>query len=224
MNKILVIDDYPDSCLAIQDAIGPSFYFDVVENATEAMELTCLDQYSAFLVDLNLPEIKGDKLVEKLRKKVNHPAAFYLVTNANFDHSIVNHHSYLIDDFIQKDASRSEIISRFRAAFERAKFYSRILEHKSIKINLARASVFVNEMEIDCTSIEYRILCNLLVSLRELTYVPKAVFIENVWGNICVEDKTISTHLSNLNKKLAKMGVKVKTKRFKGLFVESFDI
>ncbi len=222
MNKVLVIDDYPESCHSIQEAIGHSYDFDVVESASQAMSLAGLDQYCAFLIDLNLPETKGDKLIEKLRKEVGGPAAFYLMTSADFDYSIVNYHSYLIDDFLKKDSSKAEIASRFNATFERVKFFSKILEHKVFKIDLAQARVFVRDVEIDCTSIEYRILCNLLNSLKEISYVPKDIFIKNVWGKISVEDKTISTHLSNLNKKLSKHGVRVKTKRFKGLFVEAF--
>lgn len=221
MFNVLIIDDFPDSCAGITTAIGDDCKITVESDPLKAIERTDLHHYNAYLVDINMPGMRGDKVIEVLRKKVSRPAPFCLMTGANFDESIQSCHSYLIDEFLSKSGSPVEIKCRFEAAINRARNMYRVLEEGPIKVNLTSATVEIRGEVFDCTSTEYRLLCNLVSELSHREFVPREVFIKNVWGDTFVEEKTLSTHLSNLNKRLSAFNVKVKTKRFKGLYISS---
>jgi DNA-binding response OmpR family regulator len=219
MLNVLLIDDFPDSCLQITSAISDSCQVTIETDPQKALGREDLDQYSAYLVDINMPGIRGDKVIESLRKKVSRPAPFCLMTGANFDESIEKCHSYLVDEFFDKSGSPVEIKSRFSAVLKRTKVMYRLIEHGPITVNLTTALVCINGENFECTSTEYRLICNLLSVLSEYDYAPRKEFIKSLWGDTFVEEKTLSTHLSNLNKRLKDYGIKVKTKRFKGLYL-----
>lgn len=219
MKKIMIIDDYPDSCFKIMSALEKTYEFTIISDPLKALERRDIDHYDAFLVDINMPGLKGDKVIEKLRKSIRGPATFCLMTGADFDSSIAKYHSYVVDEFFNKSGSLNEIKSRFDVVLERTCSMHRVLKKGPVQVNLMTATVIINEQKFECTSTEYRLLCSLISESFEKDYVPRDLFMKNIWGDVKVDDRTLSTHLSNLNKRLETYSVKVKTKRLKGLYL-----
>lgn len=219
MEKVLVIDSSPDRWAHITECLADDYHL-VVEEKTEDALGHDLSQFTAFLVGAQMPPFKGDSVISLLRQRLKRPAPLCLISESNCEKSLTAYNKCQADELLSQSASSTEIRGRFRTALKRVKNFYRHLEFGPIRINLSQANVWVHGEIFECTATEYRILCTLLGELGTQSFVPRETFIKNVWGDVSVEDRTISTHLSNLNKKLKKRNVRIKTKRLKGLFLE----
>jgi two-component system response regulator RegX3 len=222
MQKILVIDNGPETCSHISQSLSEHFQLETENNMDDVLEKD-LSQYSGFLIDTTIGQEYGANIVSMIRKKLRRPAPLCLISD-NFSEEDLNHYyQHQADELLLRSADPKETQGRFLAALQRVKNFYRHLEYGPIRINLSRAKVIVRGEVIECTSTEYRILCTLINELNNKDYVPRANFIQFVWDGVSVEERTISTHLSNLNKKLKLNGIRIKTKRSQGLFVEIFE-
>jgi len=73
--RILVIDDEPDMCWALENILRPTGY--AVTTATtgaEALELLAGEPYAAAFVDVKLPDMDGLELAASIRQRSPHTA------------------------------------------------------------------------------------------------------------------------------------------------------
>lgn len=222
MQKILVIDSSPETCAHISQSLSDRFHLETESNMDEVLEKD-LSEYSGFLIDTDIGQKSGTNVVALIRKKLKRPAPLCLISDDFCEKDLNHYYKHQADELLLRSSDPKEFKGRFLAAIQRVKNFYRHLEYGPIRINLSRAKVWVKGELIECTSTEYRILCTLINELNGKEFVPRTSFIQHVWDGVSVEERTISTHLSNLNKKLKESGVRVKTKRSQGLFIEIFD-
>jgi DNA-binding NtrC family response regulator len=65
--KILIADDEPSVLLALKTLLGEDYHALTAENGEHAWRLLCEEELAVALLDLNLPEIDGLALLERMR-------------------------------------------------------------------------------------------------------------------------------------------------------------
>lgn len=222
MQKILVIDSSPEACSHIAQSLSDRFHLEIEKDLNEILEKD-LSQYTGFLIDTSVGQESGKNLVALIRSRLKKPAPLCLISDEFNEKNLERYYGHQADELLLRSSHPKETKGRFLAAIQRVKNFYRHLEYGQIRINLSHAKVWVKGELLECTSTEYRILCTLINELNGRDFVPRANFINNVWDGVSIEERTISTHLSNLNKKLKAKGLRIKTKRGQGLFLEILE-
>ncbi len=69
MNRILIVDDDPDICLAMSEVLrAKDFYVDVSENGEEALKQMQIHAFDLVLLDIFMPEMDGFETIGAIRK------------------------------------------------------------------------------------------------------------------------------------------------------------
>lgn len=203
--KILVIEDEPDINRLLAKILNNSDYqVTSAYSGTEAKLLLEKESPDLILLDLMLPGISGEELLNMLRKEKysNIPAIVISAKN-----SLDNKVSLLkggADDYITKPFEPEEVLARVQALLRRSgrdALADVILVHKKMKLNPSSRKVTVDNTELPLTAHEFDILL-LLMQNPQKVYSRENLY-ELVWhGGYYGENNTVNVHVSNIRKKI----------------------
>lgn len=205
-NKILIVEDDTAINHMIRDLLNQNGYESMSAfSGTEALRIFEEEVFDLVLLDLMLPGLAGEGVLEKIRTKSNLPVIG--VTAKSDTTSTVNLLRAGADDYIMKPFDNEELLARIEAQFRRYQqtaIEKDIVTHKDLAINIDNYTVFIKEHEIYLTKREFLIL-KLLMSYPKKVFTKNNLY-ENVWeDNLYVDDNTINVHVSNLRSKLAEV-------------------
>ena len=174
-------------------------------SGSEALLLIEKGTFDLILLDLMLPGIPGETVLEKMKSTMDIPI---IGVSAKTDiDSKVNLIRNGADDYITKPFGIMEFLSRVRAALRRSapEEKQNVYAFHEILLDNARHSVTVNGTHIDLTYKEYSLL-RLLLENTNLV-VTRETILQVVWGtDISVESRTVDMHIRTLRKKLGDAG------------------
>lgn len=207
---ILIIEDDNEINQMLTELLQSSGY--TTKSAYSGTEaLLCLEKETpqAVLLDLMLPGLSGEELLQQIRAKYTEIAV--LVTSAK---DAVRSRVELLragaDDYIVKPFDTDELLARLEAVLRR-KGAAHGLSHpakavtfKDIVMEPERHRVTVSGQEIALTKREYMIL-ELLISNPQKVFTKNNIY-ESVWNEEFVgEDNAVNVHISNIRQKLARI-------------------
>ncbi|AZV55463.1 response regulator transcription factor [Clostridium sp. AWRP] len=170
----------------------------------------CIEKYDFQLVllDLMLPGITGEKLIEKIRKIKTMPVI--VISAKTAQETKIEVLKLGADDFISKPFDVEEVLARVCAQLRRYMIFSNsnekqnILTYKNMTLDRENHKIFINSQEVVLTIREFCIL-ELLMSYPKKVFT-KANLFEHVWKDKFIsDDNTINVHMSNLRSKIAKI-------------------
>ena len=112
------------------------------------------------LLDINIPYINGEKLLQDLRKTSNIPVIMVTSRNSEIDEALSI--SYGADDYITKPYNPNILLLRIGAVLKRTNAKSNVLSYKDLKINVQKGIIKKEDVEIILTKNEMIIFCFLL--------------------------------------------------------------
>ena len=125
-----------------------------------------------------------------------------LVLTAKDDEDVI---SYALDngaeDYMVKPFRAKELLSRINKIIRKNKD-NKLIKVKNIVIDTDAARVYVDNVEVIFTSLEYRILLLLFQNLNRI--VTREIIMEQIWdisGNF-VEDNTLTVYIKRIREKL----------------------
>ena len=204
MAHILVIEDNNDINNLLKEALNKYNYTcDQAFSGTEARLLFQINKYDLILLDLMLPGIKGENVLQYIRERSDIPV-IVITAKDSLDDKI----DVLVngaDDYITKPFEIKEVIARITVQLRHCEKYTNDLEvfqHKDIVLNKQDFSVTVlGEKLPKVTKQEYSIL-ELLVRNPKRVFTKEEIF-EYAWDEQYMgETKTLDVHISNIRKKL----------------------
>lgn len=153
-----------------------------------------------------LPDVDGIEVCKRIREFSYCPILFLSAKNSDVD-KIVGL-SMGGDDYITKPFSPREIAFRIKAQLRRQKYDGLKEESKNetirfgnITIDKAHSQVYREEIEVNLTAKEYKLLLYLAENSNKI--VNKERLCEVVWGEDYLGyDNTISVHVRHLREKL----------------------
>ncbi|WP_394924757.1 response regulator transcription factor [uncultured Robinsoniella sp.] len=209
MEKILIVEDDNDINQLLSKILEKKGYETTsAYSGTEARLCLSLSSYDLVIIDLMLPGIPGEELLEHIREKSNVPV-IVLTAKTSLDDKV-----HLLksgaDDYMTKPFARDEILARVEAQLRRYKTYSlppvheTVYVYKDLKIDGDARSAVIGQMPLHLTIYEFDILL-LLVKNPSRVYSKNALY-QEVWhGNYLGEDNTINVHISNIRSKIGKI-------------------
>lgn len=217
--KILIIEDEKQLVKSVLLALRHEGYVcEVAYSAAEANEKTFVYDYDCILLDINLPDGNGLKILEALKER-NKSDGVIIITAKNSLDDKVKGLNLGADDYLAKPFYMPELIARVSAIIRRKRFdgNNKIL-FQEISVDLLGKMVSVNNQQLDLTRMEFSLLVFLLANKNRV--VSKNAIAEHLSGDDAeLLDKFdfIYSHMKNLKKKLTEAGSEDYIKTIYGL-------
>lgn len=211
MEKILIVEDDGEIAFLLQQfLLRKNYESDIANNGLDAMSYyekanNSNLPYQAILLDLMLPDLSGEKILQQIRKNSDIPI---LIISAKGE---VNSKISLLqngaDDYITKPFVFEEVLARLDTVLRRSKksFDQHLVyTYKDIVLDDSAKTVTVADNKITLTPKEYELL-RLLIEHPDQVYT-KDLILEKIWEDSYVDESAVIVHMSNLRKKLDATG------------------
>ena len=209
MAKLLVIeDDVEINGLLVHLLRDKGYDVDTAFSGSEGSMILERNLYDLILLDLMLPGLSGEEIIKKLRSEGN--LIPIIVISAKIDISNkVNVLGLGADDFVSKTFDNDEVVARIEAHLRRYNNSSsntksnNIYKAKNIVLDKDQMEVTINNIPMQLTVIEYKIL-ELLMTNPKKVFTKENLF-KNIWNDEYFgKDNTVNVHISNLRSKISK--------------------
>lgn len=166
------------------------------------------------LLDINLPFQDGFTVCREIRKHTDTPIIVLTSRNTDFDELLSLNIG--ADDFISKPYNAQVLLARIQKVLKRTYEMqtNSVLTHKGLTLNLLKATMSHDEMEIELTKNELGILR--LLILNKGNVIPRDAIIDELWqSEEFIDENTLNVNIVRLRKKLSQLGLSdyLETKR-----------
>lgn len=211
MNKpnILIVED--DS--SVRNLITTTLethdykYLKAANGKTALMEAST-HRPDIILLDLGLPDMDGIEVIKRIRSWSNVP--IIVISARSEDTDKIDALDSGADDYLTKPFSVEELLARLRVTQRRlAAMQSAGLKEETefingeLKIDYAAGSVFMKDIEIHLTPIEYKLIC--LMAKNAGKVLTHTYITNSIWGSAFDSDiASLRVYMATLRKKLDK--------------------
>ena len=207
-NKVLLIEDDPGICTFLKTALTAEGYGVILagdgKSGLELAESHCPD---CILLDLGLPDIDGNEIIQSVRKWT--PTPIVVISARGMDQDKVLALDLGADDYITKPFSTAELLARIRAALRHTCTMAESDEVMlagsyhvgGLEIDYRKHRVTVGGKEVHLTPNEYRIVALLgRHAGRVLTY---NAMLKELWGpKATTDNKILRVHMASIRRKI----------------------
>ncbi len=169
-----------------------------------AIRLAAEQPPDVVLLDLGLPDIDGQDLLKQLREWLTAP--IIVLSARDQEEQKVQALDAGADDYLTKPFSTNELLARIRVTLRRAQRIgtspqSSHFEHGNLRLDLAARRVFVSDVEVHLTPLEYKLLITMTQHVgRVLTH---RFLLKEIWGpHEVVEPHNLRVLMAALRRKI----------------------
>jgi len=201
---ILVVDDEP----GVRDLISDALNLVGLSSITAAHGMEALtklrdNQVDLMILDINMPTMDGYEVLERMRDQGSRTPV--IVLTARLDREDTKRAFQLgADDFVRKPFGIEELTLRVNAILRRSQPQvenESVLVAGAITINLDQHLVSVDEVTIDLSPTEFRLLETFMQNQTRV--LSKDFLLTEVWGlDNYADPNVVETYVSYLRKKL----------------------
>ena len=204
MKKILIVEDDTSISEELKNLLDNAGFNGVIlkdfENSFEKIKKENPD---LILLDINIPKLNGEMLLQKIRKESNVP--IIMVTSKNTEADEVLSMSYGADDYITKPYNPTILLLRINAIFKRMENKSDILTYNELEIDPKKGIIKNEKEEIILTKNEMIIFTFLLANKGNI--VTRDELMTDLWNNDSyINDNALNVNISRLRTKLKDFG------------------
>ncbi len=204
MQKIMIIEDDEIITQELKDLLQNNGYLAItLTNFNNALEEILKEKPDLILLDINIPYMSGELLLQNLRKKSNVPVI--MVTSNNQETVEALSISYGADDYITKPYNPNILLLRIMAVLKRSNMNSNKLIYHDLEINLGKGIIKKDDKEIILTKNEMIIFSYLLNHQNRI--VTRDELMTDLWNNEeFINDNALTVNISRLRSKLKEIG------------------
>lgn len=203
--KILVVDDEP-SILKLVTAYLQSEKYDFMTAKDGISALKAVRSYrpDIIILDIMLPGMDGIEVLGQLRRESD--AYVIMLTARSEETDKIIGLSVGADDYLTKPFSPRELMARIKAVRRRLHTSSprdsrSVIALEHIRIDNGRRRVWVNDLEIELTTLEFNLLHTL--AAHHGMVLSREQLLEKVWGYDYFGDlRVVDVHIGHLRKKV----------------------
>ncbi len=201
---ILVVDDEPSVRDLISDALNLAGYSSIsAAHGLEALTKLRENQIDLMILDINMPNMDGYEVLQRMREQGSRKPV--IVLTARLDREDTKRAFELgADDFVRKPFGIEELTLRVNAILKRSRSQSEnesVVVAGTIVMNLDQHQVFVDELAIDLSPTEFRLLQTFMENPGRV--LSKNFLLTEVWGvDNYADPNAVETYVSYLRKKL----------------------
>lgn len=206
MNCVLIVEDDSDINNFINDYFVIKGYSTIQAfSGTEGLlRLKNERDICCVILDLMLPGISGEEIIQEIRKVSDVP--IITVSAKNEEEAKIEVLKLGADDFLLKPFNLEELQLKVERNIQKyLNFqhvsYKRKDEFKNIVLNHETREVFVDGQNIYFTSKEFDILRLLIQNFNKV--ISKEKIFKEVWHeDYCIDTQTVTVHIKNIRKKI----------------------
>lgn len=199
-NRVLVIeDDLSIARLLELELRHRGFEVHTAADGLTAMSLAEQRRQDVILLDIMLPGMDGERILQKLRRQgIRTPVI--MLTARDADRDKIRNLDVGADDYITKPFNVDELVARMRAVLRRTQ-ESRVLRVGTLEINAETREVWRGDRPIDLTAREYALLEILARNARAV--LTRAQLLDRVWDDRPdVDQNVLDVYIGYLRKKI----------------------
>lgn len=199
--RILLVEDDVMLGEGMVDALRHSGYtVDWLTAGLPALSSLIHDEFAAMILDLNLPDIDGISVLQKLRREGHALPVLILTARDALDDRITGLDAGA-DDYLVKPFALGELNARLRALVRRSKGQAQsILEYDQIMLYPDAQQVTYQGEEVRLTPHEYKLLQELLTQAGRV--LSKEQLQQSLYGwDEGAESNALEVHIHHLRKK-----------------------
>ncbi len=177
------------------------YYVDVANNGNLGEEKAFITQYDAILLDLNLPDVDGMEILQKIRSMDNRVPVL-IVSAKDESKDRIKGLNIGADDYIVKPFLMEELLARIQAVVRRSnQQITNMIQQGMLKIDNNMRKAFYNDIKLELAIKEFDIL-EYMVSQH-----PSLVSSEDIAEHVYDENfnpfsSVLRVHIARLKKKL----------------------
>ena len=202
METILVVEDDIDIHNLIKKVLEKEQYKIVsAYSGTEALMLLEKENINLILLDLMLPGLNGEEIIEKIKE-----IPIIVISAKMSEEDKINALLNGANDYIVKPFSSQELLARVKVQLRinKDKNVNRKMQYKDMFLNEDNHILYIKEKEIYLTKTEYAILKQLLLNPKKV--VTKSKLLELISADtLDCDENSLKVHISNIRKKIRKV-------------------
>jgi len=201
---ILIVDDEPGVRDLISDALNLVGLSSITAaHGMEALSKLRENQIDLMILDINMPTMDGYEVLERMQEQGSRTPV--IVLTARLDREDTKRAFELgADDFVRKPFGIEELTLRVNAILRRSQPQienESVMVAGAITINLDQHHVLVDEVTVDLSPTEFRLLQTFMQNPARV--LSKDYLLTEVWGLDNYSDpNVVETYVSYLRKKL----------------------
>lgn len=215
---VLLIEDEPD----VRDLVRLNLKkagFRVIEagEGLAGLELARTRRPDAIILDLMLPELRGEEVCRQLRAaSATSDIPVIMLTAKARPKERVAGLELGADDYVTKPFSPRELILRLEAVLRRGSAQTcDLLAVGPFELDRGTFAIRLDGQKLDLTGIEFKLLAALMENRGRA--LSREVLLRDVWGYRNVTDsRTVDTHMRRLRTKLGAHAGRLETVRSEG--------
>ena len=202
MKKIAIVEDDKGIRFELADLLKNAGYIPyVIEDFKEAKKEILEKKPDLILLDIQIPHINGQMLLQSLRKGSDIP--IIMVTSRNTECDELLSMSYGADDYITKPYNPTILLLRIAAVLKRVR--EDALYYKDLSINIQKGVLQKENVEVILTKNEMIIFSYLLSKQNKI--VTRDELMTALWNNKeYINDNALTVNISRLRQKLKELG------------------
>lgn len=204
MQKIKIIEDDLSIANELKETlINAGFEVVVTKDFSNILDQVKKESPNLILLDINLPGINGEILLQKIRRESNIP--IIMVTSKNSEVDEVLSMSYGADDYITKPYNPTILLLRIGAVLKRTERTTEKLSYHDLEVIPQKGILKKQDQEIILTKNEMIIFLYLLQNQGKIT--TRDELMTDLWNNDeYINDNALTVNISRLRSKLKEIG------------------
>ena len=220
--RILVAEDETSLNDLLQDALRMNGYETIsAKHGLEALRLIREQKPDLVILDINMPQLDGFGVIEKLRNENNNVPVIVLTARDQRDDKSIGF-GLGADDFVTKPFGLEELLMRVAAVLRRSKntpTSGNILVSGNISLDISNYRVSVKDEVIETSPTEFKLLHYLMENMGRV--LTREQILSAVWGlDFATDGAVLDTYISYLRKKIGD-NANIRTVRGVGYQIES---
>ena len=205
MKEILIVEDDKVIQNELRELLENSGYkVNVLNDFNNALDNILKFNSDLILLDINIPYMNGELLLQNLRKQSNVPVI--MVTSRASETDEVLSMFYGADDYITKPYNPTILLLRIANIFKRMENKTEFLSYDGIKVYQGKGILVKDEENLDLTKNEMIIFSYLLNNRGNI--VSRDELMTELWNNEeYINENALTVNISRLRSKLESFGI-----------------
>ncbi|MFD4637136.1 response regulator transcription factor [Lentzea sp. NPDC058436] len=200
---LLVENHQPTSAALTESLTARGYHVIAATTAAEGLRAAIADKPHLVVLDLALPDVDGETLLQMLRSSSDVPVI--VLSSFADEHHVVRALDHGADDYVVTSSGLDQVAARAHALLRRLSLGTDVLVVGGLRIVPRDERALLDDRPLPLTRLEFQLLH--LLAVNQARVVDRRTLLTGVWGTPDAgSDQALDVHISSLRRKLGEHG------------------